>query len=226
MLKTDESIIADLRHLARTGQPVELLNVYQGIPVLYRAAVDKVGADRAVVRFEQPEAVCLTLENKTTILSEVLAGPVNTAVLEVDLPGGTATLAKFRYAYSRVGDRMTLRVAPHTPVVVTINSGQQSVSGALADVSMTGVGVLIAPPGEAEGLRRQAVVQLAFSLDDTPLAFSGTVHYLKNQADACRVGVKLVQTSQARTLVQYLHRRQEEILRELQARYEAARHGA
>jgi len=91
---------------------------------------------------------------------------------------------------------------------------------------MTGVGVLIAPPGEAEGLRRQAVVQLAFSLDDTPLAFSGTVHYLKNQADACRVGVKLVQTSQARTLVQYLHRRQEEILRELQARYEAARHGA
>jgi len=67
---------------------------------------------------------------------------------------------------------------------------------------------------------------LAFSLDDTPLAFSGTVHYLKNQADACRVGVKLVQTSQARTLVQYLHRRQEEILRELQARYEAARHGA
>ena len=222
MLKTDESIIADLRRLARTGQPVELLNVYQGIPVLYRAVVEKAGADRVVVQFEQPEAICLTLENKTTILSDVLAGPVNTAVLEVDLPGGTATLAKFRYAYSRVGDRMTLRVAPHAPVAVIINSGQQAVSGTLADVSMSGVGVVVAPPAEAETLRRQAVVQLALSLDDTPLALSGTVHYLKNEANACRVGVKLVQTSQARTLVQYLHRRQEEILRELHARYEAA----
>ena len=222
MIKTDESIIADLRHIARTQQAVEFLNVYKGIPVLYQATVEKVGQDRAVVRFEQLGAVCLTLENKTTILTDLLSGPVNAAVLAVDLAAGMATLANFRYTYSKVGDRMILRVAPRDVVEVTLHSGRQPVTGTLADLSMSGVGVLISPLDKADALRRQSVVQLTLKLDSTPLELSGTIRYLKTEGDAARVGITLVQTSQARVLVQYIHKRQEEILRELEALYKAA----
>ena len=222
MIKTDSTIIADLRHIARTRQEVELLNVYKGIPILYKAAVEKVGNDRAVVRFQQPEAVCLTLENKTTILTDLLAGPVNAAVLSVDLAAGSAALGEFHYAHAKVGDRMTLRVAPHDAVEVTIQSGQQRVTGSLADLSMTGIGVYISPPDEATALRRKSVVQITLKLEAALLDLSGTVHYVKSRANASRVGLTLVQTPQARTIVQYIHKRQEDILRELHTLYQAS----
>jgi hypothetical protein len=222
MLKTDETIIADLKHIARTSQPVDLLNVYRGVPVMYKAELVKVGNDRATVRFEpQFESVCLTLENKTTLLSDVLAGPVNATALAVDLRAGTAALTQFHYTQSKIGDRMTVRVMPHDVVEVTLNSGKQEIAATLADLSMSGLGLHISPPDRAVALRRKAVVQLALKLDGTPLDLSGTIHYIKYEANACRLGVTLVQTREARTLVHYIHQRQEAILQELQTLYQA-----
>src|SRR3989304_537036 len=210
MIKTDSTIIADLRHIARTRQEVELLNVYKGIPVLYRAAVEKVGNDRAVVPFHRPEAACLTLENKTTILTDLLAGPVNAAVLSVDLAAGSAALGEFHYAHAKVGDRVTLPVAPHDAVEVTIQSGQQRVTGSLADLSMTGIGVYISPPDEATALRRKSVVQITLKLEAALLDLAGTVHYRNCCPNTRRLGFRLIQAPPSRQNSQSIHKRQEE----------------
>jgi len=223
MTKPEDNIIADLKHLARTEEPVDLLNTYKGIPVLIKGKLSKVGADRAVVSFEkQFEAVCLSLENKTTLLSDVLAGPLNAAALAVDLRAGTVTLTQFDYSHAKIGDRMTLRVIPHDVIPVMLSSGRQHLSATVADISMSGVGLYISPPDKAEALRRHAVAQLALKLDGPEIELSGTIHYMKFEANACRLGVALVQTREARTLVQYIHKRQEAILAELKALYQAA----
>src|SRR3972149_2761629 len=86
MNKTDAAILSSLREFARAGRDVDLLNSYKGIPVLFKAALHEVGDDTAVVRFEKYEAVCLTLENRTTLLADRLGGPGGAAVRSGD-PG-------------------------------------------------------------------------------------------------------------------------------------------
>ncbi len=222
MASTDKNIIVELRHLARTSQPVDVLNVYQGLPVMYRMDILKVGEDRAVVGFHQPEAVCLQIEGKTTLLTELLEAPVNAAVLELDLPGGRATLHDFRYAFN-VGHRMIVRVMPGGPVAVTLGSGAQQFAGTLIDIGMAGVGLVLPQKEAVQALRRQAVVQLRLNLDGEALLLSGTVRYARAAADGLRVGLTLVQTAEARSLYRYIHARQEAILEDLRARYREAR---
>lgn len=223
MPKPDPTILDDLKRLARTEEPVDLLNTYKGIPVLIKGKLTQVGADRVVVRFEkQFEAVCLTLENKTTLLSDVLAGPVNATALAVDLKAGTAILTQFDSLHNKIGDRMTLRVAPHDVIPVRLYSGRLHLTATVADVSMSGLGLYISPPDKAEPLRRKAVAQLVLKLDGPEIELSGTINYIKFEAGACRLGVALVQTREARSLVHYIHKRQEAILAELKALYQAA----
>jgi len=217
MSTTDENIITQLRHLAHVGEPMDLLNVYQGLPVLYRAQALLVGDDRAVISFQQPEAVCLQLEGKTTILSELLAGPVNAAVEDVDLQAGRAVVHSFSYSF-KVGHRMSVRVTLAHPASATLSSGLQQLTGTAADIGMTGVGVILSTPEAAQTLRRGAVVLLRLTLEAAPLELSGLVRYVRGS----RVGVTLMPTAAARSLHQYVHLRQEEILNELRAHYQAA----
>jgi hypothetical protein len=221
MSETDESILTELRHIAHTRQPVELLNVHLGLPVLYRAELLKVGDSRALISFTQPEAVCLQLEGRTTLLTDLLRAPVNAAATEVDLAAGRATLYDFAFAY-KVGHRMIVRVVPAEQTLVTLSSGPQQLTGSLLDLAVTGVGLLLPVSDTARSLRRQAVVQMKMNLDGAPLALSGTVRYVRSAADGVRVGVTLVQTAETRSLYQYIHIRQEEILNDLRARYRAA----
>ena len=223
-MKTDATIAADLRHIAHTHQPVELLNVYEGLPVLYKAEVLKVGTepDHALIRFSSYEAVCLTLNRRTTLLTELLAGPVDAGVQACDLAAGTATLDDFRYARGRVGDRLILRVTPSEPLPVRLTSSQLDLGGLAVDLSLSGLGVTFTPPGAAATLRRQAPVQVKLKIEGTPLELPGTVRYVRLVTNTCRVGITLVPTPEARVLFQYLHARHDAILKELQERYQAA----
>ena len=218
MNQADQALIDDLNYLSRTGHEIDLLNVHKGIPVLYKTTLKKYADDRATVSFgDQFAAICLLLERRTTLLSDRLVAPVNATAFSVDLPTGTATLNRFRYA-ARTGDRMILRAEPAEEIPVVVETGQGRVAGTVVDLSMSGVG-LIVPPDKAAAVRIHGVVRLKFTLDSTPLDLSGPVRYLKPQADACRVGVNLVQTPEARLIFEYVHRRQDEILRELETLY-------
>jgi len=218
---TAEKILSDLQELLRIKEPVDLLSVYQGVPVAYKAKLLRVNPDNLLIGFKQQyEAVCLLVEKKTTLLSEALAGPVTASIQVVDLPEGTAVLGQLRYAVGKIGDRMVLRVMPATPIEVEIEVGGQRLSGMLADMSMSGLGVRFSPAEKVAALRPHAVVQLTVPLPTATLRLMGTVNYIKTEGAMHRMGVTLAQVAQAQVIFQYIHHRRDEILRELQALYQ------
>lgn len=58
----NDAILSALRHLKLSGMPVELLNIYQGVPVVYPARVEAVSAHEARLHIARHEIICLTLE--------------------------------------------------------------------------------------------------------------------------------------------------------------------
>lgn len=220
-----KTILADLREIALLHEPIDLLSTYQGAPISFKATVKTLTQETALIAFTpQAEALSLTLDKQTTILTRLLAEPVTAAIVAVDLKAGQATLEQFHYAHSKIGDRMVLRVAPAQALEVQLSLGEQYFTGTLADMSLGGLGLHLAPPETALALRVNAVAQLKLTLPPTTqLDLLGTISYVKKEARACRVGITLVQVSNMHVIIQYIQERRSEIMRALQAAYEVAR---
>ncbi len=217
----DDKIISDWKRVARAKAEVELLNVYKGLPIIYKAVVEKVESDTVVVRVPTYEAICLTLTSRLTVLSQMLEEAVNANVLAADVPHGAATLGHFRYATGQVGDRMTLRAEPKDPLAVHLTGGGRALAGTLADLSVNGAGVLVAKD-LAEGLRPRAVVRLHLPLPLTTLDLAGVVRYVRSAPAVSRVGMTFAPDAHLRAVFDYLNHRRSEILHELRDLYQAA----
>ncbi len=219
--KETNPILAGLRQIMLGQEALDLLNVYKGVPVVYPAAVQSIADEQVVVHVSAPEAICLTLEKTTTLLHHLLDEAVTASVAGVNLGAHTATLSKLRYAAGHIGDRMTIRVAPPGPVEVPIECGGHSLTGALIDVSMDGLGVTV-PAQSADVLRPRAVVQLTLALPPATLKLSGTVRFAKATGDSARVGINFAQNTQALPILHYVRERQAEIMQELLTLHQAA----
>jgi hypothetical protein len=215
----DSKIISDWKRVARAKEEVELLNVYKGLPIIFKATVDNVMQDTVRVRATTYEAICLTLTPKTTVLSHMLEEAVTANVIAVDIQAGTATLDHFRYATKQVGDRMTLRAEPKETIPVNVECSGQVLAGTLADLSVSGAGVWVPEP-QAEELRPRAVVRLHLPLPLTTLDLAGVIRYLRPTAGVCRVGITFAPDAHLRSVFDYLNHRRSEILHELRDLYQ------
>jgi hypothetical protein len=220
-----ESILAGLQRLQRANRPLDLLNLFKGAPIVYPAFVVSVEADEAVVRVPSFEIVCLMLEPTTILLSQLLEEAVSAHVQAVDLAAGQARLGQLQYASHHVGDRMTVRVAPRQPIGVPLECGGVALRGELTDVSINGLGLRV-PASQAGPLRPRAVVSLTLPLPQpitSALELSGTVRFVRIEGDLARVGITFAQDVQMLSILPYVRERQNEILAELKAQYEARR---
>ena len=216
----DNKIISDWKRVARAKADVELLNVYKGLPIIYKASVDNVKEGAVQIRVPSYEAICLTLSPKTTVLSHMMEEAVNANVLAVDMRVGVATLDHFRYATKQVGDRMTLRAEPKEPLMVRLTSGGQTWDGTLADLSVSGAGVVVAQD-LSQNLHVRAVVRLHVPLPLTTLDLAGVVRYVQAAAGGSRLGVTFAPDAHLRAVFDYLNHRRSEILHELRDLYQA-----
>jgi hypothetical protein len=220
-----EPILAGLQRLQRANRPLDLLNLYMGAPIVYPAFVQSAEAAGVVLRVPSFEVVCLTLERSTILLSQMLEEAVSAQVQAVDLPAGLASLDQLQYASHHVGDRMTVRVAPRHSVTVPLECGGVTLRGQLTDVSINGLGLHL-PASQAGALRPRAVVHLTLPLPQpvaTALNLSGTVRFVRAEGDVARVGITFAQDVQMLSILPYVRERQNEILAELKASYEARR---
>lgn len=218
---------------------LELLNTYQGVPIVYAARPEAVDEATLTVRIAGYEIICLRLEPTTTLLSPLLEDPVRASVLACDLARGLATLGNFQYTSAKVGDRLVARVAPHTPLSVEVDAGGHVLSGQLADISIVGLGVTV-PPAEAIHLRPGSAVTVSLTLPiepKTPLRLAGAVRSIHpdgSLSEHNRIGIRFSPQTQppishqssviihqsSFIIHQYVRERQGEITRELRALYE------
>lgn len=216
-----KDILGALRQIQQTGALLELLNTFQGVPVVYAVALRHVGEQEAQVHINRHEVICLTLEATTTLLSPVLEEPVRAHVLACDVRAGTAKLGLFQYASGRVGDRVIARVAPRTTVEVRLVAGEQTIAGQLADVSIEGLGVYVSGPDSFAGLRPRTALQATLALPGIaePMTFNGLLRSIKAEGGRQRLGIMFNQQTRPLGLQHYIRERQTEILTELRSLY-------
>jgi hypothetical protein len=213
--------------IAEQKKLLKLINAYRGIPISYDAKVITISQGYVALSVHEYQAVCMTLEGKTYVQSDLLPEVFQARAVAVDVSTKQAILTEFVGVGHSVGKRMAVRVQPKEPADVEIYDGERRIPGKLADISTSGVGVFTFATyiyGDLSFEKNANVfVDVRMPLTDIILRFEGKVTSVAHQKGTFlhRLGVKLFPNAAAEpTLTRYISLRQEEVLRELKAIYE------
>ena len=220
-MSVNESILSNLQGAMKANRPLDLLSSFKGVPVRYKASIQQIREEVVTVQAPPPEAVCLELEREVVVLGEGAEEALRASVVAVQLSSGIAQLSHLRYADSRLGNRLTVRVEPREPMLLRLGAGGRTFKGQVVDISMGGLAVQIFSPDEALLLKMRASVHIAFDLPSGPIELVGIISSVKPAADGKRLGIAFPQDAQVSIIVGYILQRRVEILAELKAAYEA-----
>jgi hypothetical protein len=136
-----DDLLRYFQELSARHGAVRLLNTYRGIPVIHPAAVQSVNQGYVVVEIHPHQAACMSLEGKTHLFPDNGSPTLQARVVAVEMLRSQAILAEFKRANASIGKRLTVRVQPNAPIDVLLYDGENRVSGKLADISTSGMGI-------------------------------------------------------------------------------------
>lgn len=215
-------LLAHFDRFAAERRELSLFNLHKGVPISYSATVAMRRDGEVMLRVHPTQAVVLKLQRKTYLRGEGLPGLLRAKVVGVDLDNEVAVLSDFVPSESALDKRRFLRVQPKDPLAVTLTSEEGELDGRVADVSLSGMGVLVM---ETAWLRPELPVLVRLQL---PLGSGGRARTVTLHGKVLKVmgkrapylaGLAVHADSQTEVLVsQYLAQRQSEVVREVQDR--------
>ncbi len=220
-MSLNETIRLHLQQAMQTNRPLDLLSNFKGVPVRYKALIRQLQSDGVMLHALPPEAVCLESEREVVVLGQGVEEALRADVAEVQLAAGTARLEHLRYADSRLGNRLMVRVEPKEPIALRLEAGGQAFQGQVVDISLGGLAVQIPSPDPDQVLKVRASVRMALDLPSGAMELLGIIRSAKSAAGGKRLGIAFPQDAQLSILVNYILQRRMEILSELRATYEA-----
>ncbi len=219
-----ETIQQRLTAAFEAGRPLDLLNSFKGVPVRYKAVIQQIEPEAVAILVAQREAVCLELEREVVILGEGGDEALRADVSDVQLESGRAKLTGIRYADSRLGNRLMVRVEPKATMAVRLGLAGQSVTGQVVNLSMGGLAVQLAAPPDVP-LKAGVTVPLAFDLPSGPVQLAGLIRSVRPEGEGKRLGIAFPQDAHVSAIVGYVLQRRVEILEELEQAYQARQGG-
>ena len=219
-MSIDRNIKADLLDRVSINQSFDFMNVYKGLPLVYKARLQSVGEKSAKFKVDPPSSICLGWENCTTILEDANTNAINANVVNFDIKNGLVELTDFKYANRGIGYRMMVRVEPKDIIPVNIIYKNQTIPGDLADISLTGFGVRTQTLGN---LQLRETVQLEVTLMEQRITPIGTLINITEEDDGLRLAIRFgVEMTIPVATARYITHRRAEIHREIHEAYEKA----
>lgn len=229
-MESGSQVMARIQELAENEQPLILLNTYRGVPVVTTARIINVSSGYVAVGVHEYQAVCMSLDGNTHVQSDYLNNVFQADAVAVDVLKKQAILTDFIAVEEGVGKRVDVRVRPENPLDVEISGGEFSISGKVADISTSGVGIytLAAYVYEDLPLERGEPVFVDIKLPSSGrvLRLPGEVsNLIQREGNVIqRIGVRIdAKTLLVEDLQAYISERQESILHELQLIYDTMR---
>ncbi len=218
-----DPIINDLQYVMETNQELDILNFYKSFPITCKASVEAIERSVVSLKVQPPGSVCLETQEQTVILSRGLPEAVRARIISFDLVSGLLKLDDFFYVDSHFGERMIARVQPDEVISVGIEWEDNTLTGQLADVSLSGVGVFT--PGKydsGETPERGQVVQLSLPLPEGLITLPGKILNISEAPDGrTRLSIGFTRNAQEIAVVmRYIKDRRIEILDEIERKYE------
>lgn len=214
-------ILSDLRLAMDMKQPLELMVIYKGVPVISKARIDRIESDTVVMTTQDPGLVCLRDRPQTSILGSDYFEPSTAKIQKVDLQTGEVHLREFSYLGNRLGERMIIRVEPPEPLPLTLDLSDHQIQAELVDISVSGAGIRMLERDYSPALRPGSQVRCQFELPTGGVALPATILSGIRSGDSHRLSVRFGQNGdQKKVIFRYLVDRRAEIEREIQTAFE------
>ncbi len=221
-MDTNAQIIADLRANVGIDRQIDFMNIYQGVPLVFKGRIRAIHPASIVFEVQPPDSICLQWDRHTLLLHDIFMSGIQGRVLAYDPRAGEVELGDFSYADRGFGDRTIVRVEPKTPIPATLIGAQARLPASVIDVSLTGFGVLIDSAGAGSFARDQAVT-LEVSLGGAALRVPATVLGVFQAGDQIRLAVTFTPDFAGQGLVtRYISQRRAEIRHEIQQAFQQA----
>ena len=208
--------------LLSAGEPVTLVNNYRGFPVEHKATILALEQGYVAIGIHEHQAVSMAIEGKTFIQSNWLPEVVRAAVMAVDVVKKRAVLTEFEPGGNEIGKRSAIRVSPREPLDADIYDGRRRLSGKVADISSSGVGVFTLAAYVYGDLsfeqNKEVYVDFRLPTTDAVVRFHGVVTSVADKQDAHlhRLVVHIFPNPEVQPLLDaYIKQRQDETEREL-----------
>jgi hypothetical protein len=221
-MEPQDKVMRLFHMLLSAGEPVTLLNNYRGFPVAHIATILTLEQGYVAIGIHEHHAVSMAIEGKTFIQSSWLPEVVRASVMAVDIVKKRAVLTEFEPGGNDIGKRSAIRVFPRDPLEADIYDGRRRLSGKIADISTSGVGVFTFATyvyGDLSfELDKEVYVDFRLPTTDAVLRFQGVVTSVADKQDAHlhRLGVHIYPNPEVQPLLDsYIRQRQEETEREL-----------
>ena len=217
------AILLDLKASLENKPETDFMNTYQGVPLVYKASLERIEGHQAVFKVQPPDSVCLAEEQQTCILDDRMMTGVSARVISYDVLAGTVVLSDFRYIDQGIGERMIVRVEPKEPVEVEIHCDEEIIPGELVDISMKGAGVRTEASDKYSILLDAKEIQIKLRLLGKELELPGVIQNPTQPADHLRFAVLFAaEAPDISTVSRYIAQRRAEIRQEIKQRYQQA----
>jgi hypothetical protein len=216
-------ILLDLKASLDHKSETDFMNIYQGVPLVYKASLKRIEGQQAVFKVQPPDSICLLQDQKTCILDDSMLCGVSAKVVSYDILTGTVVLSDFRYTDQGIGDRMIVRVQPKEPVEVEIYCDEEKIPGELADVSMNGVGVRAEASDKYDILLENKEISIILHLLGKELVIQGPIQNLTKTTDHIRFAILFSEEASFSSIIsRYIAQRRSEIRQDIKERYQQA----
>ncbi len=210
-MEPQDNVMRLFHMLLSAGEPVTLLNNYRGFPVAHNATILALEQGYVAIGIHEHQAVSMAIEGKTFIQSSWLPEVIRASVMAVDIVKKRAVLTEFEPGGNEIGKRSAIRVFPRDPLEADIYDGRRRLSGKIADISTSGVGVFTFAAyvyGDLSfELNKEVYVDFRLPTTDAVVRFHGVVTSVVDKQDAHlhRLGVHIYPNPEVQPLLDFIY---------------------
>ncbi|MBI9044754.1 MAG: PilZ domain-containing protein [Anaerolineaceae bacterium] len=216
------------KDLYRTKKPIQLFNIYKGIPINYEGTVSGIKNEILYIKTNAYQLHAMLLEGRTYLEHDTFPLTIKAEVIKTYPEKTIALLQNFIFTKRNIGDRDSVRVEADYPSMVTL-TGRRSTTAILYELSNTGMALHLAPGFfKNANLKPEDEVFIDFMIPlnedgiilKEPIRMSGTIVTIRadKEKNMYRIGIQTYPDPKTEPLIlKYISLRQSEILRELRS---------
>jgi hypothetical protein len=217
---TQEQIQLEFKRLAEKHQEIELLNFYQGFPITCKASILQINEDAITLKAQARRSACLVINQDSWILCGSPLDAIHATIASFDILNGLVSFTNFSASDTRLGKRMNARVVPRERTDVVIQTSQFSIIEQMADISMSGIGVIFNDPLSRMHLEQGEEVLITARLPVGIIHIHGKIQAITHTGDLSRLSIVFIENTPAINLIlRYISNRRIEIIDEIEKLY-------
>ena len=203
---------------------MKILNIYHGLVINTSSKILAVNRDTITISFEALQGVVIDIEKRTILQSPVFPHDIEAKVKKIDLARKIVMLEKFRFLKTNINSRRYSRVTTSNKTPISLSVDGVNLNGFILDLSIKSIALHVRYSNIIDTIKDKDIV-LTFNLPDSNAELGYSRVDLEGKVIAVitenvhHTGKIVCDIDEYNThdsiLIQYIYKRQKELILEL-----------